>query len=424
MAIQKYSIKRDLTPPTKAGVSSVRLRVSSRCKRVDLHTGITLTDKQWKNDRVKQGCIVNGVESNLLNDLLREQEEFVSTYFNNCALRSEPVNLEELKKQFNYTFKDTAETRSEEFFYIMNSYIENTAQTKSWGDRYKDEWKRVMEGLRSYKSSTNWSSLSESYMNGYLQFLSQTMLNDKMKKNLEKIREFLNWAKLKKYPVNDDFFLYKPKLPSTDKAVRYLTIDEVSTLISLDLSANKTLEETRDYFIFQCFTALRYSDFKKLKRRHIEEKDGVYYMETFTKKDTDRIQFRLPKVAATIYQKYSDYEYDNGVAFCVLSNQKFNDHLKELGALANIQGEYVDYNRRLSAVEEERSLRRDIQDHDARRTFIVTALNEGIELSTIALLTSHSDMKAMMPYIKLHLKGAGKVIDAIDAVFDKAEDGE
>ena len=92
--------------------------------------------------------------------------------------------------------------------------------------------------------------------------------------------------------------------------------------------------------------------------------------------------------------------------------------------MANIQGEYVDYNRRLSAVEEERSLRRDIQDHDARRTFIVTALNEGIELSTIALLTSHSDMKAMMPYIKLHLKGAGKVIDAIDAVFDKAEDGE
>mgnify|MGYP003310103967 CR=1 FL=1 len=112
----------------------------------------------------------------------------------------------------------------------------------------------------SYKSSTNWSSLSESYMNGYLQFLSQTMLNDKMKKNLEKIREFLNWAKLKKYPVNEDFFLYKPKLPSTDKAVRYLTIDEVSSLISLDLSANRSLEETRDYFIFQCFTALRYSD--------------------------------------------------------------------------------------------------------------------------------------------------------------------
>ena len=69
MAIQKYSIKRDLTPPTKVGVSSVRLRVSSRCKRVDLHTGLTLTVKQWKNDRVKQGCIVIGVESYLVNDV-------------------------------------------------------------------------------------------------------------------------------------------------------------------------------------------------------------------------------------------------------------------------------------------------------------------------------------------------------------------
>lgn len=97
MAIQKYNIKRDLTPPTKMGVCSVRLRVSSKGKRVDLHTGITLTEKQWKNDRVKQGCVVNGVEHNLLNDLLREQEEFVSAYFRNCALRDELINLEELK---------------------------------------------------------------------------------------------------------------------------------------------------------------------------------------------------------------------------------------------------------------------------------------------------------------------------------------
>ena len=421
MAIQKYSIKRDLTPPTKAGVSSVRLRVSSRCKRVDLHTGITLTDKQWKNDRVKQGCIVNGVESNLLNDLLREQEEFVSTYFNNCALRSEPINLEELKRQFNYTFKDTAESRSEEFFYVMNSYIENTAQTKSWNSRYKDEWVRVMEGLRTYKSSTNWSSLNEVYMNGYLQFLSKTMLNEKIKKNLEKLREFLNWAKLKKYPVNDDFFLYKPKLQSSHKEVRYLTIEEVSKLIKLDLSSRIALEQTRDFFIFQCFTALRYSDLQKLKKTNIIQEGDDYYLDTLTTKDKDRINFRLAKPAVAIYLKYIDYEYDNGVLFPILTNQKYNEHLKELGAVAEIEGEYVDYQCRLSETTEVHSLRKDIQSHDARRTFVVTALNEGEDVTTIALLTSHSDLNAMMPYIQLHNKGKGKVIDAIDAAFDRTD---
>ena len=49
----------------------------------------------------------------------------------------------------------------------------------------------------------------------------------------------------------------------------------------------------------------------------------------------------------------------------------------------------------------------------------VTALNEGEDVTTIALLTSHSDLKAMMPYIQLHNKGKGKVIDAIDAAFER-----
>lgn len=419
MAIAKYNIKRNLTPKSKYGAYSVRLRVSSQSRRTDLHTGITLADGQWKDGRIKSNCIINGIEGNLLNDLLREQEEFVSTYFNNCALRGEHINLEELKKQFNYTFKNTNEARSEEFFYVMNSYIENTAQTKSWNSRYKDEWMRVMEGLRTYKSSTNWSSLSEAYMNGYLQFLSKTMLNEKIKKNLEKLREFLNWAKLKKYPVNDDFFLYKPKLQSSNKQVRFLTIEEVSKLIELDLSSRVALEQTRDFFIFQCFTALRYSDLHKLKKTNIIKKDDCYYLDTLTKKDKDRINFRLAKPAVSIYLKYVDNDYDNGVLFPVLSNQKYNEHLKELGAAAEIEGVYVDYQCRLSETTEVHSLRKDIQSHDARRTFVVTALNEGEELPTIALLTSHSDLKAMMPYIILHHKGKSKVIDAIDAAFDR-----
>lgn len=417
MAIQKYNIKRDLTPPTKMGVCSVRLRVSSKGKRVDLHTGVTLTEKQWKNDRVKQGCVVNGVEHNLLNDLLREQEEFVSAYFRNCALRDELINLEELKKQFNYTFKDTAEARSEEFFYIMNSYIENTAQTKSWNSRYKDEWVRVMEGLRSYKSSTNWSSLNEAYMNGYLQFLSQTMLNEKIKKNLEKLREFLNWAKLKKYPVNDDFFLYKPKLQSSHKEVRYLTTDEVKRLIELDLSNRIALEQTRDFFVFQCFTGLRYSDLQKLKKSNVIQEGGEYCLDVLTQKDKDRVHYKLPKNAVSIYLKYEEFEYDDNALFPVLSNQKYNEHLKELGVMAEIEGEYVDYQCRLSEVEEVHSLRSDLQSHDARRTFVVIALNKGIDLTTIALLTSHSDLKAMRPYVQLNDKGKDRVIDAVNEEF-------
>ena len=51
---------------------------------------------------------------------------------------------------------------------------------------------------------------------------------------------------------------------------------------------------------------------------------------------------------------------------------------------------------------------------NARRTFVVTALNEGIELDLIAQITSHSDVEVMRPYIASTRKGKQKVIDALD----------
>lgn len=418
MSIPKYNIKRDLTPPSRIGVCSVRLRVTSQSRRVDLHTGITLTPKQWNGDRVKQGCVVNGVEYHIINDLLRKQEDFVSSYFNNCAIRGEQVILEELKKRFNYAFRESSEVRSEEFFYIMNSYIESTSQEKSWSARYRDEWERVMNGLRSYRPSTNWACFNEDYMNGYLRFLARTMLNEKIKKNLEKLREFLNWARLKKYPVNEDFFLYKPKLASSKIAVRFLTVDEILHLMRLEVAHSTILEQTRDFFVFQCFVGFRYSDLKRLRKSDIARDGDEYYLEILTKKDKDIVRYKLPKFAVLIYLKYAEYEFDGGVLFPLPSNQKYNEHLKELGAFADIKGVYRNYLCRLGDTEEVFEERRNLESHDARRTFVVTALNEGVDLHTIALLTSHSDLKAMQPYVQLHSKGKDKVIDAIDAAFD------
>ena len=301
----------------------------------------------------------------------------------------------------------------------MLSYIEKTSQTKSWTDTYKSEWMRVRKSLHTYNDSTNWNSFDESYMNGYLLHLSQSMLNEKIKKNLIKLREFLKWAKLKKYPINDDFFMYKPKLPSSHKAIRFLTVEEVAFMLGLQVSHNKILEQTRDFFVFQCCVGLRFSDLKKLKKSNIVRCEDGFYLEILTKKDSDVVRYKLSKPAVIIYMKYAGYEFDGGVLFPLPSNQKYNEHLKQLGAFADIQGEYVSYQCCLNKRIEVRELRRDIESHDARRTFVVMALNEGVDLNTIALLTSHSDIKAMHPYVKLYDKGKNKVIDAINAAFEQ-----
>ena len=159
---------------------------------------------------------------------------------------------------------------------------------------------------------------------------------------------------------------------------------------------------------------------RRLKKDNITPCADGYYLEILTKKDTDVVRYKLPRCAAAIYIKYSRQKYDGGVLFPLPSNQKYNENLKKLGAYADIQGEYLNYVCRFNeAPQEVREPRRDIQSHDARRTFVVMAINEGVDLQTIAMLTSHSDLKAMRPYVKLHDKGKNKVIAAIDAAFDE-----
>ena len=70
-----------------------------------------------------------------------------------------------------------------------------------------------------------------------------------------------------------------------------------------------------------------------------------------------------------------------------------------MGKLAELKGEWIDYQYKLDKVEEVKTPKTELTSHTARRTFVVTALNEGVELDLIAQITSHSDFDNMRPYI-------------------------
>ena len=322
--------------------------------------------------------------------------------------------MNELKGQFNLAFKESSK-QSEEFFYIFNQYINTQSVTRHWSTEYKEMFVRVCKSLETFKSDIRFTDFSKEQMNKYLNFLAKTMYNDKISKILSMLREFLKFARQKNYPVNKEFFEYAPTLPQSQKAVRYLTVDELQRIIKLPLEKGTALDMTRDFFVFQCFTALRYSDLKKLKHGNIREtSEGKYEIDILTEKDNDRISFPLSRIATEIYLKYKDNVYDNDVVFPIISNQKYNEHLKELGRLAELQGFWIDYQYRIDNVEEIKTPKANLTSHTARRTFVTTALNEGISESLVAQITSHSDIEIMRPYITTTERGKQMVVDALD----------
>jgi integrase len=206
--------------------------------------------------------------------------------------------------------------------------------------------------------------------------------------------------------------------------VKYLSLDELDCIYNLNLEEGSALDQTRDFFIFQCYTALRYSDLKQLRPDNITKSDdGKFIIRLLTEKDDDAVSYPLAQRAVEIYKKYSTHIYDGGRLFPILSNQKYNEHLKELGKKANLSGEWIDYEYRLQEKIEVHTPKCDLSTHTARRTFIVTALNEGVSTNLIMLITSHSDYKAMRPYIKATMKGTGSVINAIDKTYTNNKNG-
>ena len=425
MLYTKYRINFKLHK-SKSNKKNVIIRVTSRGSREDLYTGITVTENQWdeNRERIKHGCSVGNTTYNIINATLDKYSKFINEYFSECAMRDVHPSLPELKKRFNKKFKMSDGEQSDEFFYLFDEFIKEKSKERGWGDEMTEAYTRLRNIIKEFKPDIKFSDLSVSTMNSLLEHMSRTMFNDALSKRLSYLKSFIKWAKGKKYVINEEYFSFIPKLLKAKKAVRYLELEELYKISEMDFPNDSTLDRVRDMFIFQCYTALRFSDLKALKHEniHYDSSKNSYSINLVTEKNNKRICFPLSQRATAIYLKYKDRMYNNGLVFPVISNQKYNEHLKELGELADLKGEWIDYEYRLNEKIIIKTPKKDLSSHTARRTFVVTAINANIDYTLIALVTSHSDFKSMAPYIAQNSKGAAKVIDAIDNAERKTKE--
>ena len=401
--IYQRGINCSLMPSSDTKYQSIRIRVSYNGKRIDLHTRIRVKPKYWnyKTQRVKRGFSYCEETDVTINVALNSYIRYVHLYFVECERNFREPVLTELRDKFNYMYKKTGKLKMSEFFYLFEEFIKIRSGEKGWGQDMVDVYQRLLEKIRKFRPDIKFTDWNVQTLETFKESLAQSMYNDAIKKNLSYLKSFIKWAKSKHYAVNEDFATYNPKLLTAQKQVRYLELDELEKIYNLNLADNEALDCTRDFFLFQCYTGLRYSDLKQLKRTNVyRDKRGKYFIRLLTEKDNDVINFQLAKRAVEIYKKYVVLSLPEGLLLPVLSNQKYNEHLKDLGKIAGLTGEWVDYEYRLQEKIEVRVPKCDLSSHTARRTFIVTALNEGVSTDLIMLITGHSDYNVMRPYIK------------------------
>jgi site-specific recombinase XerD len=164
----------------------------------------------------------------------------------------------------------------------------------------------------------------------------------------------------------------------------FLTEYELERIIEKKF-ASERLTEVRDVFIFCCYTGLAFTDVKKLKPSEIGIGiDGSKWIFMNRQKTETRSRIPLLSPAIDILERYKDHPacINSGKVLPVLSNQKYNEYLKEIASICGI-------NKKLTT-------------HTARHTFATTVtLSNGVPMESVSKMLGHKNLKTTQHYAKV-----------------------
>ena len=384
----------------------IRMRVIFASHRIEFTTGYRIDAAKWDADkqRVKNGCTnkLKQSASDINTDLLRYYT-IMQEVFKEYEVKDIMPTPQEIKDSFNNKVNPTEEVQEEQkgFWEIFNEFVSECGKQNNWTDSTYEKFAAVKNHIKEFRAEPTFVYFDEEGLNNYVDFLRKTkdMRNSTIGKQLGFLKWFIRWAFKKGYHQNIAYETFKPKLKNTPKKVIFLTWDELNKLKACNIPQNKQyLERVRDVFLFCCFTGLRYSDVYNLRTSDVK----ADHIEITTVKTADSLVIELNNHSKAILEKYKDVHFEGNKVLPVISNQKMNDYLKELGELAEInepiRETYYKGNQRIDEVTPKYAL---LGTHAGRRTFICNALALGIPAQVVMKWTGHSDYKAMKPYIDI-----------------------
>lgn len=282
---------------------------------------------------------------------------------------------------------------------IFKMFRADFGQENNWGETTHYKYQQILNILAAYKKDVTLLDINKQTMNGLKGWMvEQGYKNSTITKHFRYLKCILRWCKEHGYPVAEEIFGYKTNLSVPMKAVVYLKYEEVLKFENFKFPKNKEyLARARDYFCFMCYTSLRYSDLRGLKKASITDN----CIDMYAQKTNGRLRIPLVSHAIRLYEKYRDTtpgEY----LFRVPTNQKMNEFLKEAAQLAGLDREIIETSFcGTKRIEEVHKLYESISCHDARRTFVCISLSLGIPQSVVMTCTGHADYETMKPYIAI-----------------------
>lgn len=156
-----------------------------------------------------------------------------------------------------------------------------------------------------------------------------------------------------------------------------LSSDDLILLENLNLSESLQLSQTRDMFLFCCYTGLRYSDMQNLSREHLQ----------FTPEGIDIVLHRMIKVARPVFLPL--YLLFEGKPEVILKRYDY-----QFPTVSNLKG-----NQCLKIIAGKAEIKKKITWHTGRHSFCSILATKYNDPYLIMALAGHSELRTSMLYI-------------------------
>ncbi len=174
------------------------------------------------------------------------------------------------------------------------------------------------------------SDVNENFKNDWVKYLiSEDYAQSYIKKCFSYIKMICRHAKSKGIEVNPGLDNLKVKFKKENFPKIYLSFNELNKIAETPIKTDY-LDNARDWLLISCYTGQRVSDFMRFTPKMIRETNGKRFLDVRQQKTEKEVSIPLLPEVETVLNKHG------GNFPRAISQQKYNDYIKEVGKLAGI----------------------------------------------------------------------------------------
>lgn len=359
----------------------------------------SLSDWDNSKQRVKnRSTITNRDEINtLITDLNKHFEDFDNTNKSKGITPSYKQVRDYYESYF--TKSENSEDTAKGLFDFIQWFIDESERTNKVTRGTIKNYKLTQTILSLFNAEVytlDFDNINLDFYNDFIEWCNKKNLSvNYIGKHLRTLKTFLNQAVEDCLTTNVQFRSKRFKIPKEDVDNIYLSMDELTALIDLDLSHEPRHDNIRDLFLIGCFTGLRVSDYNNLTSHSIKTVNGVKMILVKAQKTSKEVAIPLHPVVEKILSK------NNGNPPAKIPDQKINEGIKDICESAGIDEiVYITHTKGGKRITVKKYKFELVKTHTARRSFCTNAYLSGMLPIDIMSISGHTTEKSFLTYIK------------------------